>query len=66
MTLALGLTTAEAYARFDARARVALGRGLEGYVVAENLFDRVYEEVLGYPALGRSIRLGLRWDLTMR
>ena len=66
VTLALGLTTSEAYTRFDVRARVALGRGFESYVVAENLFDRVYEEVLGYPALGRSIRLGLRWDLSMR
>jgi len=66
VNLALGLMTSEAYSRFDVRARVALSRGFEPYVAVENLFDRAYEEVLGYPALGRSIRVGLRWDLNRR
>jgi hypothetical protein len=34
---------------------------LEALVVAENVLDREYQEVLGYPALGRSIRGGLRF-----
>ena len=59
VSLALGLTTVDAYTRFDLRTRVALSAGFEAYVVAENLFDRSYEEVLGYPALGRLVRLGL-------
>ena len=66
VSLALGLTTIEAYSRFDFRSRVALTRGLEAYVAAENLFDRQYEEVLGYPALGRSVRVGISWEWNMR
>jgi len=34
--------------------------------VAENLFDRGYEEVLGYPALGRLVRLGISWDWSLK
>ena len=66
VSLALGLTTIEAYSRFDFRSRVALTRSLEAYVAAENLFDRQYEEVLGYPALGRSVRVGISWEWNMR
>jgi hypothetical protein len=29
-------------------------------VIAENVTGRRYQEVLGYPALGRSLRAGLR------
>jgi len=59
----IGLTRSEGYARVDARVRGRLARGIEGFVVAENLFDRRYEEALGYPALGRSVRAGLRLRL---
>jgi vitamin B12 transporter len=58
----LGLTANEAYARVDGRARVRLGRGLEAFAVGENLLDREYQEALGYPALGRSLRAGLRFQ----
>jgi vitamin B12 transporter len=58
---ALGLTENEGYARLDVRARVALGRGLEAFAVADNLLDASYEEALGYPALGRSVRAGIRF-----
>ena len=57
----LGLEENSGYARLDARARVALGGGLEALVVGENLLDRRYQDVLGYPALGRSLRVGLRY-----
>jgi vitamin B12 transporter len=57
----IGLTENDAYARLDARVRVALARGLQAFAVAENLLDRQYQEVLGYPALGRALRLGLRY-----
>jgi outer membrane cobalamin receptor len=35
-------------------------------VVGENVFDERYQEVLGYPALGRSVRAGLRLRTTGR
>ena len=57
----LGLTENEGYVRVDGRARLRLGHGLEAFVVSENLFDREYQEALGYPALGRSVRGGLRF-----
>ena len=34
---------------------------LEAFVVAENLANAEYQEVLGYPALGRAVRGGLRF-----
>jgi vitamin B12 transporter len=58
--LGLGLTENDGYARIDARLRVDLGHGLEAFVVGENLADAEYQEALGYPALGRSLRAGLR------
>jgi outer membrane cobalamin receptor len=59
----LGLTTNPAYARLDARLRVRLLGPLEAYVVGDNLLDEAYQEALGYPALGRSLRGGLRLRL---
>jgi vitamin B12 transporter len=59
--LGLGLTENPGYTRVDARVRGRVARGLEAFVVAENLFDRQYQEALGYPALGRSVRAGLRY-----
>jgi vitamin B12 transporter len=56
----LGLTKNAAYTRVDARALIRIHRGIEAFVVAENLFDESYQEVLGYPALGRVVRAGLR------
>jgi vitamin B12 transporter len=57
----LGLTENDGYVRVDGRGRLRLGRGLEAFVVAENVFDRDYQEALGYPALGRLVRAGLRF-----
>jgi vitamin B12 transporter len=57
----IGLTSNDPYARVDARAHGQLLRGLSAYVVAENILDRKYQEVLGYPALGRAVRVGLRF-----
>ena len=58
----LGLLTNDGYVRLDGRARARLGHGLEAFVVGENLLDRRYQEVLGYPALGRALRAGLRFQ----
>jgi outer membrane receptor protein involved in Fe transport len=57
----LGLTENEGYMRLDGRARLRLGHGFEAFVVSENLLDEDYQEALGYPALGRSVRGGLRF-----
>ena len=57
----IGLTENEGYARLDLRARVRIVPRLEALVIAENVLDREYQEVLGYFALGRSIRAGLRF-----
>jgi outer membrane cobalamin receptor len=62
----LGLDSNAGHARLDARARVDLGHGLEAFLVAENLLDRAYMDVLGYPALGRGVRGGLRVRATLR
>lgn len=61
--LGLGLDSNPGYGRLDARARVRLGRGFEAYVIGENVLDESYQDVLGYPALGRSVRAGLRLRL---
>jgi vitamin B12 transporter len=57
----LGLTRNAAYTRFDARVHVRVTGALEAWVVGENLTDVTYQEVLGFPALGRSVRGGLRF-----
>jgi vitamin B12 transporter len=56
----LGLTRAPAYTRVDARLRARVAGPVEAFLVAENLLGAEYQEVLGYPALGRSVRAGLR------
>ncbi len=57
----LGLLENEGYTRLDARVRVRVVRGLEAFAVGENLSDRVHQEALGYPSLGRTLRAGLRF-----
>lgn len=64
--LGIGLTESPAYARLDARAHVRVGHGLEVFVTGENILDRQYQEVPGYPALGRSVRAGLRFKGSYR
>jgi vitamin B12 transporter len=59
--LGLGLERNGSFARLDARVRLHASRALEVLVVGENLLDRRYQEVLGYPALGRALRIGLRY-----
>ena len=58
----IGLTENPGYTRLDARARVRIVSRLDAFVVAENLTDRAYQEALGYPALGLTVRAGLRWN----
>jgi vitamin B12 transporter len=49
------------YARFDLSTTYILGRGVSAYVRAQNLFDKQYQDALGYPALGREVRVGMNY-----
>ena len=49
------------YARFDLSTSYVFGRGVSAYVRAQNLFDKQYQDALGYPALGREVRVGMNY-----
>lgn len=49
------------YARFDMAFSYHLMRGLFATSRVTNLFDKHYQDALGYPALGRDYRFGLRY-----
>ena len=59
--LGLGLTRNPGYARFDMSASYEFIRGLSVYTRATNLFDKQYQDALGYPALGRDVRVGMKY-----
>jgi vitamin B12 transporter len=64
--LGLGLTRNPGYARFDVAGHYELGYGVLLYAHAQNLFDRRYQDALGYPALGRDARVGVRYTFKGR
>jgi outer membrane receptor protein involved in Fe transport len=55
-----GLFDAAGYGVWNAGASWRLSRQLELFGRIENLFDREYEEVFGFPALGRGAMAGIR------
>jgi vitamin B12 transporter len=59
--LGLGLTRNPGYARFDIATHYEIGRGVSLYARAANLFDKQYQDALGYPALGRDVHAGVRY-----
>ncbi len=59
--LGLGLTHTPGYARFDFATTYNFGRGFDGFVRVLNLFDKQYQDALGYPALGREVRVGMSY-----
>ncbi|HET9805077.1 MAG TPA: TonB-dependent receptor, partial [Candidatus Acidoferrum sp.] len=59
--LGLGLTHTPGYARFDLSTTYDFGRSVSTYVRAQNLFDEQYQDALGYPALGREVRVGMNY-----
>ncbi|MGH9162613.1 MAG: TonB-dependent receptor domain-containing protein, partial [Vicinamibacteraceae bacterium] len=61
-----GRLPAAGYSVTDAGASVRLWRGVELLGRVTNVFDRDYEEILGFPALGRSLTVGVRVDLRTR
>jgi vitamin B12 transporter len=50
------------YARFDMAASYNVTRSLAFTARATNIFDKQYQDALGYPALGRDYRFGLRYQ----
>jgi outer membrane cobalamin receptor len=59
--LGLGFTRNPGYARFDVATHYEVGRGVSFYARAANLFGKQYQDALGYPALGRDVRAGVRY-----
>lgn len=59
--LGLGLTRTPGYARFDLSTAYDFGRGVSTYVRAQNIFAKQYQDALGYPALGREVRVGMNF-----
>lgn len=49
------------YVRWDTAAFIPLRYGLTVTTQVQNLFDRKYQDAVGYPALGRNYRLGLKY-----
>jgi vitamin B12 transporter len=56
----LDLTENAGHTRIDGRLRLRASRRLEVFAVGENLLDADYQEILGYPGLGRALRVGVR------
>ena len=55
-----GLFCAKGYDVWHAGASWRVVRGVEVFGRVENLFDRAYEEALGFPAPGRTAMAGIR------
>jgi outer membrane receptor protein involved in Fe transport len=58
-----GITHAAGYVRVDMGGWYALTARITAYVNLQNAFDKHYEEVVGYPALGTNVRVGMRFRI---
>ena len=54
------ITVNDGHTRWDIRASYEIARGLGLTAAIDNLADGQYMEPLGYPALGRAVRVGIR------
>ncbi|MBZ5526316.1 MAG: TonB-dependent receptor [Acidobacteriia bacterium] len=59
--LYLGMTSNPGYARFDFATSYAAAKGVTFHARIANLFDKQYQDALGYPALGREFRMGANY-----
>ena len=59
--LGLGLNRNPGYPRFDIASSYNLGRGISLYARGTNLFDKQYQDAIGFPALGRDVRVGMNY-----
>ena len=57
----LGITSDPSYVRWDVAASVPVAKGLSAIAQVQNLFDRQYQDAVGYPALGRNFRVGIKY-----
>jgi outer membrane cobalamin receptor len=64
--LGFGLTRNPGYARFDIASSYNFGRGISLYARATNLFDKQYQDAIGFPALGRDVRVGMNYRFSGR
>src|ERR1700730_7567049 len=60
--LGLGLASNPGYARFDLAGSSNLTHGVSFYGRIANLADKKYQYVLGFPALGREFRIGVKYS----
>ncbi len=58
--LGLGLTSNPGYARFDLAMSYSMRRDLILFGRVQNVFDKQYQDVIGFPALGRDFRVGIK------
>jgi len=58
-----GITHAPGYLLVNAGGWYALTSRVSAYLNIENLLDRSYNEVVGYPALGANFRAGMRFRI---
>ncbi len=61
--LGFGITHAAGYVRADIGGWYAFRKWVTAYANVENVLDKQYQEVVGYPALGTNFRAGLRFTL---
>jgi vitamin B12 transporter len=61
--LIFNIDHAAGYARVDLGGWYAVTSRITGYANLENAFNHYYEEVVGYPALGANVRVGLRFRI---
>ena len=64
--LGLGITHNPGYARFDLATSYLIARGVSFFGRVTNLFDKQYQDAVGFPALGRDFRLGLNYRFAGR
>jgi len=57
----LGITSDPSYVRWDVATNVPVAKGLSAIAQVQNLFDRRYQDAVGYPSLGRNYRLGIHY-----
>jgi outer membrane cobalamin receptor len=57
----LGITSNPSWVRWDMAATIPIHYGFSFTSRVENLFDRHYQYAVGYPALGRNFRLGMKY-----
>jgi outer membrane receptor protein involved in Fe transport len=61
--LGFGIDHAAGYARVDLGGWYAVNSRVTAYANVENVLDKAYNEVVGYPALPVNFRLGLRFRI---